>query len=154
MCVVAERYGDMFNHYAELLDIKEGTLLLPDIGGAALVGRLQVIDLAGLADYEIAELRGKGDYEGLRDHVFQDLKPTFIHAHEAWGAGIPLDPRLARDYAPLYTKGELEGDWVRRDAIGPDGSLSEAQEYAAREVPAVTARYQTAPRQGCTFDSP
>ena len=151
MCVVAERYGEVFNTYAEILDIDHGTLLLPDIGGAALAGRLEIVDLAGLANYEIGSLLNAGDYPGLRDHVFEEVKPTFIHTHQAWAAGIPQDPRLGRDYVPIYRKGLDEGDWVRRDAVGSDWSaLTDAQAYAARAIPAAVKRNAEDPRRGCT----
>lgn len=151
MCVVAERYGEVFNRYAEILDVDHGTLLLPDIGGAALAGRLEIVDLAGLANYEIGELLNAGDYPGLRDHVFEKVRPTFIHTHDAWAAGIPQDPRLNRDYLPIYKKGLHEGDWVRRDAVGSNwDALTDAQAYAARAIPAAVDRNATAPRRGCT----
>ncbi len=151
MCVVAQRYGEVFNSYAALLGVRHGTVLLPDIGGTALAGRLSIVDLAGLADYRIAELRGAADDAGLRDYVFDTVRPTFIHTHQTWGAGILTDPRLARDYVPIYTGDELAGDYVRRDVVGDrTGALDRARAYAAREVPAIVASFRADPRQGCT----
>jgi hypothetical protein len=151
MCVVAERYGQIFDRYAEMLGVEHGTLLLPDIGGAALAGRLTIVDLAGLADYTIAELRGEADDKGLRDHVFETVRPTFIHTHEQWGGGIPRDRRLARDYVPIYEKGALEGDWVRRDVVGSNtAALAAAQKYAKRAIRAAVDRNKADPRRGCT----
>jgi hypothetical protein len=136
MCEVAQRYGEVFTHYSALLHVRKGSLLLPDIGGAALTSRLEVVDLAGLADYRIAELRGAGDYKGLRDYVFDDVKPTFIHTHESWAAGIPEDPRLARDYVRIYRATRDNGDWVRRDAVPDRATLAEARDYAKHAVAA------------------
>jgi hypothetical protein len=149
MCVIAERFGQVFNTYASLLGVRHGTVLLPDIGGTALAGRLRIVDLAGLAEYRIAELRGSSDGEGLRDYVFDTVRPTFIHTHQSWAAGIPEDPRLARDYVRLYTGAPEEGDWVRRDAVGTR-SLTKARAYAHHEVPAIMASFRKDPRQGCT----
>jgi hypothetical protein len=149
MCEVAERYGEVFAYYSVVLDIEDGTLLLPDIGGAALAGRLRIVDLAGLADYEIARLRGAGDYEGLRDHIFDEVKPTFIHTHESWAAGIPDDPRLTRDYVPIYAASKENGDWVRRDAVENREALTQARWYAKRAVPASVAAGENDPRRGC-----
>ncbi|TDV51114.1 hypothetical protein [Actinophytocola oryzae] len=155
MCVVAERYGAVFNHYATLLGVRHGTVLLPDIGGAALAGRLRIADLAGLADYEIADFRGNADDEGLRDHVFDELKPTFIHTHQGWAAGIPNDPRLSRDYVRLFEGEPLEGDWVRRDVVADDPSaLAATSKYAAHMVPAVMVRAKADPRRDCTTTYP
>jgi hypothetical protein len=151
MCVVAERFGTVFNHYATVLDIRHGTVLLPDIGGTALTSRLRILDLAGLANYEIADLRGRTDEKGLRDHIFDDLKPTFIHTHHPWGAGITDDPRLTRDYVRLFEGDPLEGDWVRRDAVvGKSAEIATAQKYARRTVPALMAHYKAHPREDCS----
>lgn len=134
MCEVAQRYGEVFAYYSAMLDVRQGSLLLPDIGGAALGGRLRIVDLAGLADYRIAQLRAAGDYEGLRDYVFDEVRPTFIHTHESWAAGIPEDPRLARDYVPIYRASKDSGDWVRRDAVPDREALTEVRTYAKHAV--------------------
>ena len=156
MCYIAERYGDVFNGYADLLGIRHGTVLIPDVGGSALAGRLEIVDYAGLADYDIARFRGDGDPEGLRDHVFETVRPTFIHTHDPWGWGITEDPRLALDYVPLYQASPVDGDWVRRDAVELGGGargggrLASARAYAARAAQAAVDHDNEAPRRSCT----
>lgn len=146
MCRVAERYGEMFDAYADWLDVDDGTLLLPDIGGTALTTRLEIIDLAGLASYRIAELRGTGDLAGLRDHVFEEARPTFIHTHGAWDAGMSADPRLKRDYVWLYRGAGTDSDWVRDD-VADEADVVALRAYAARTVPGKRA---AGPLRHCT----
>jgi hypothetical protein len=136
MCRIAERYGQVFDTYADRLGVDRGTLLLPDIGGTALTTRLEVVDLAGLASYRIAGLRAAGDLAGLRDHVFEEVRPTFIHTHGAWDAGMSADPRLERDYVRLYRGAGTDSDWVRRDIAHGAGedAVRALRGYAARTV--------------------
>lgn len=149
MCRVAERYGEVFDAYADRLGVKQGTLLLPDIGGTALTSRLKIIDLAGLASYRIAELRSTGDATRLRDHVFKEARPTFIHTHRPWDAGMSADPRLTRDYVWLYRGRGIDSDWVRRDIADTvdDEDVAALRAYAARTVREIRAG---APRRHCT----
>ncbi len=148
MCGIAARYGVVFDTYADRLGVRRGTLLLPDIGATALTSRLAVVDLAGLASYRIAELRGAGDLAGLRDHVFEEVRPSFIHTHGPWDAGMSADPRLARDYVWLYRGVGTDSDWVRRDlADGAAETVAALRAYAARAVPRVT---EAGPLRHCT----
>ena len=146
MCRIAERYGEMFDAYADRLGVEQGTLLLPDIGGTALTSRLEVIDLAGLASYRIARLRGAGDMAGLRNHVFEESRPTFIHTHGAWDAGMSADPRLTRDYFWLYRGEGTDSDWVRRD-VADEGDVAALRTYAARTV---AEQRGDGPKRHCT----
>src|SRR5580693_5354561 len=43
---VAEDFGAGFNRYAELLGVRDGSILLPDLGGTLYASRLRVYDLA------------------------------------------------------------------------------------------------------------
>jgi hypothetical protein len=133
MCRIAERFGEVFDDYADRLGVERGTLLLPDVGGTALTSRLEIVDLAGLASYRIAELRGAGDMAGLRDYVFEERRPTFIHTHGAWDAGLSADPRLERDYVWLYRGEGTDSDWVRRD-IADGHDIAALRDHAARMV--------------------
>ncbi|MDQ0378091.1 hypothetical protein [Amycolatopsis thermophila] len=139
LCQIVERYGRLFNGYADVIGLREGSVLLPDIGGTALTSRLRVVDSVGLADARIADLVSSGDFAGLRDHVFDELRPTFIHSHVPWSGltGITADPRLARDYVAVVLDGTgRNGDWVRLDALDGD-DLVRLRAYARATVPAV-----------------
>ncbi|TCO47357.1 hypothetical protein [Actinocrispum wychmicini] len=152
MCVVLERFGLPFNHYADLLGVRQGSVLMPDIGGTALVSRLQIIDLAGLAEKRIAQIRGGGTLvQQLPDYVFETARPTFIHMHQAWGASLYEDPRLARDYEVIYTAGKAyDGtDLVRRDAVPNPGALTAARAYASQAIATANAQAVQAPLRAC-----
>jgi hypothetical protein len=126
---IEEDFGRRYNRFADLLGIRDGSILLPDIGGTLWVSRLRVYDLAGLIDPTIARTR-EADHKAFYDYVFDTVKPTFIHTHHYWTllSGFDLDPRLQRDYLPLNQRIERwvvdmaggvplrSGDYVRRDA--------------------------------------
>ena len=154
MCFIADRFGRMFNQYADLLGVRQGSILEPDLGGSSLTSRLPIVDLAGLTDGPIADFYHDDDMAGLRDHVFDDLKPTFVHFRMYWGpvTGLANDPRLARDYVPLYTypaPADYGGDFVRKDAVRGPERLEAAREYAAATIPAVEGNIYTWPRRSC-----
>jgi hypothetical protein len=144
MCMVTDRYGRLFNTYAEELGVAtdprtghfEGSLALPDIGGALLTSRLRVVDTAGLTDRAIAEARQQRDYAALGDYLYDEVKPTFIRFYGHWGTGVADDPRLERDYAELRT-----GDYVRRDAVPDAPTLQRVRNVAAgfRLAPALSS---------------
>lgn len=139
MCFIADRFGKMFNQYADILGVREGSVLEPDLGGTSLTSRLHVVDLAGLVDDEIADFYHDRDMGALREHVFEEVKPTFIHFRMYWGGvtGIAGDPRLERDYVPLYVypaPADFGGDFVRRDAVTDPTLLAAARDYANENV--------------------
>ncbi len=138
-CYVADRLGRGFNAYADTLGIEDGSVLLPDLGGSAMTSRLRLVDMAGLAEPRIAAYIRDRDMAGLRDYVFEEVKPTFIHSRGPWSAGngIPSDPRLARDYHALYLYAGDDppnGDWVRKDVVSSPQVLERAREYARTEL--------------------
>ncbi|MEB3371489.1 hypothetical protein [Saccharopolyspora mangrovi] len=153
LCSVAERYGRVPNHYAELLSLRNGTLLVPDVGGTALTSRLHVVDLAGLTDASIAQHHRRGDMSGLRDHVFDRVRPTIIHAHGHWSAatGVLDDPRLARDYVLVHTDQTLapNQDWVRREIVPDPVRLAALRTDAGRDIDEIDHRDLTAPTRSC-----
>ncbi|OXM74477.1 hypothetical protein CF166_04490 [Amycolatopsis sp. KNN50.9b] len=145
MCFIADRFGRMFNQYADILGVREGSVLEPDLGGTAMTSRLHVVDMAGLVDAKIADFYRDWDMAGMRDHVFEEVKPTFVHFRMYWGGltGLAGDPRLARDYVPLYeypAPAEYGGDFVRREVAGDPVLLAAAREYAAETVPVTESR--------------
>jgi hypothetical protein len=123
LCVVADQRGRLFNTYADRLGIASGSLATPDVGGALLTSRLRVVDIAGLIDRKIAVVQQRDDrITTLANHLFDDVRPTFIHIHHPWDAGIADDPRLARDYV-----GISGGDYVRREAVRRPDQLAALQ---------------------------
>jgi hypothetical protein len=149
LCLVAQNTGRAINSYAAVLDAREATLLAPDIGGAALVSDQRVVDMVGLADRHIARYWAAGDKAGLRDHVFDSVRPTFVTTSVNWSAqtGLSDDPRLAADYVEITTSPAGVTDWVRRDALGP-GDLDALRARAA-EAAVVDAHARRSPRASC-----
>ncbi|MFC5286262.1 hypothetical protein ACFPM7_04305 [Actinokineospora guangxiensis] len=148
-CVIAQAVGWEFNAYADLLGVRDGSLLVPDVGGAALASDLEILDLAGLAHREIAEFWGDDDMRGLRDYVFTEARPTFITAHGNWAGatGVLADPRLQRDYA-LITADRSREKWVRRDAVPDDGTMALLR-VAGDEAARLHAVAAAQPRGSC-----
>jgi hypothetical protein len=112
-CFVAERYGRMWNTYADLLGIQNASYLTPDLGGTLLTSRHKIYDLGGLMDAKIARAMNTGDQRALAEYVFTETKPTFIHIHGSFREPIISDPRLDSDYLPLVPS----QDFVRKDAV-------------------------------------
>ncbi len=144
---VVSEYGLRFNDYADRLGIDDATMLCPDLGGTLYFSRHRVIDLAGLADREIAQLR-KHEPKVLRDYVLGTLKPTFVHVHDPWARSVYLhdDPRFAVDYAPIVAipvgsdpiTGQpryYNGEWVRRDALTDLSKLEALQQWMQTNPP-------------------
>lgn len=153
-CSIADRYGRIFNAYADLAGVGQGSLLLADLGGSSMTSRLHLIDLGGLGDSTIADYIHHGDAAGLRDYVFDHVKPTFIttHTHGTEWHRIPLDPRITRDYDQIFNSpaplGFPGGDWIRKDAVPSPAVLDALRAYArqntarvdrAMDMPALTA---------------
>ncbi|GAA5156800.1 hypothetical protein [Amycolatopsis dongchuanensis] len=135
-CAVADRYGRTFNAYADLIGAREASLLLADLGGSSLTSRLHLVDLGGLGDSRVADYIHDNDPAGLRDYVFDEVKPTFItsHTHGSGWHRIPLDPRLARDYDQIFDSPDADGfpggDWIRKDAVPNQAVLDKLRAYA------------------------
>ncbi|KAA9158629.1 hypothetical protein FPZ12_022350 [Amycolatopsis acidicola] len=156
-CYIADRFGRVFNSYADILELSEASVLEPDLGGSSLTSRLHIVDMAGLADSKIAEFyRGDRDMPGLRNYVYETVKPTFIHSRGPWGpgTGIARDPRLGTDYYPILRYGDEDlpvgdGDWVRKDAVLDQVHLDAVRAYAADTVPAIDGRQLDWPLRSC-----
>ncbi|MBA8795335.1 hypothetical protein FHX74_003974 [Friedmanniella endophytica] len=143
-CFVADRYGRLFDLYADRLGVRTGTLVVPDIGGVLLVSRLRVVDLAGLTDRVIARDRGRGDTAAVAEQVFGVVRPTFLHLHRPWDAGLRSDPRLRRDYRAIVP-GQ---DYVRRD-VASAAAVAALRPTAVRRVAALVAERRARPLSGC-----
>lgn len=149
LCVVAQNTGRTINSYADVIAVPDAVLLAPDIGGAALVSDLRVADMVGLADPRIARFWRAGDMAGLRHHIFDELRPTFITVNADWArpTGLLADPRLAADYVEIRTSPTAVTDWVRREVLEPgDTEALRASAFAAAAVDDAARR---SPRASC-----
>ncbi|MFD2420259.1 hypothetical protein [Amycolatopsis pigmentata] len=139
-CAVADRYGRTFNAYADLIGARQASLLLADLGGSSMTSRLHLVDLGGLADSKIADYIHDNNPAGLRDYVYDEVKPTFItiHTHGTEWHRLSVDPRMARDYDQIFDSpdpmGFPGGDWVRKDAVPDSAVLDELRAYAQRNT--------------------
>jgi hypothetical protein len=142
LCVVARSTAETVDAGADALGIRTGSVLGVDAGGVALGSRLRFVDLAGLTDPVIAGYWARGDMAGLRDHLFEQVRPTFMRLWRGWnipeGSGLLTDPRLDRDYDLLWSNqqgGIQQGGmtWVRRDAVVDAAHLADAQ-LASQQV--------------------
>ena len=131
-------YAERFDRYADLLGLRDASLLLPDLGATLYYSRLRIYDLAGLTDKTVARVLYR-DQAALHEYIFETARPTFIHVHAGWSylAGLDSDPRFRRDYVPIHEWVEpyvqerwnvevYSGDYVRREALQGSDSLLEA----------------------------
>lgn len=150
VCVVAAQARE-YDGYARLLGLRDATVLLPDIGGTALVTHLRVVDLAGLADARIAEYWAHSDMDGLRNYVFTSLRPTIIHAHGAWSKAtglLPTDPRTIAAYYVVRRTPGGGANLIRRDVVPDQRTLAALRAFAAKAAgPEAAAAY--ARRSSC-----
>jgi hypothetical protein len=126
-------YGDGFNRLADALPDRQASLLAPDVGGTLFASRLRVYDLVGLCDATTARTL-MTDTAAFHRYVLDNVRPTFIHVHDTWAdwAVFHRSERFRRDYAPISEVWPQEtapgtaqkeptwGDYVRRDALGPN----------------------------------
>ncbi|MDJ0342555.1 hypothetical protein [Streptomyces sp. PH10-H1] len=150
MCFIADRYGRLFNSYADRLGLPDAVLLLPDLGGTLLTSRLRLVDLAGLTDPAIADAYAADDMPRLRTYVFDRVRPTFIHVHTPWSTVSGLTPPVltAHGYVPLSTQADT-GDWVRRRAVPDPGRLTALQRTTLPAITHLTHLRTTSPHRSC-----
>lgn len=132
MCTIANE-GRVFNTLANILQVKQGSLLIPDIGGVLLTTRLTVVDSAGLANTAIAKAFQENNHKAMNDYIYGQAKPTFVQVHAAWM--IPAaDPRLKQDYDLVYHQAQV-WDYVRKDAVPSPALLAAAKQWASTKIP-------------------
>ncbi|WP_145600388.1 hypothetical protein [Prauserella rugosa] len=149
-CHVADRYGRTFNAYADILGLERASLFMPDLGGSSMTSRLRIVDMAGLTDIRMAHMIHDDDYDGIRDYVFAETKPTFIHTRLPWRS-LSNDARLERDYYRIFALPGSpwpDGDWVRKDAVPNREALQRLRAYADR-ITTELIDYPDAPRRAC-----
>ncbi|MBL8601110.1 MAG: hypothetical protein JNK72_04220 [Myxococcales bacterium] len=128
-----------FSNAARRLELQRGgSVLDPDVGGMSYDSGLQVIDLFGLGDVAIARTHPV-DEPGLRETLFDERRPTFVHLHGAWFGAVQLD-RLE----------ELEQAYFRLPGAIDDGH-DDASNYVRRD--ALAAPWQEAAERGPTLSS-
>lgn len=145
VCNIAQNTGYTVNGYADILGVRDGSLLAVDGGGTSLTSRLHFVDLSGLADARIARFWEGDDMQGLRDHVFDEVRPTFVRLWVGWAEhdrlALTEDPGLARDYVALWSGPPGGGDWVRRDAVPDPAALAAAQRWGRDAYALIDTRY-------------
>ncbi len=131
LCEVARSTAETVDAGADALGVRSGSVLGVDAGGVALGSRLHFVDLAGLTDPVIAGYWARGDMAGLRDHLFEQVRPTFMRLWRGWnipeGSGLFTDPRLGRDYELIWTSSQGGTTYVRRDAVPDTDHLAAAR---------------------------
>lgn len=128
--LVKKAYAEKFNEYAATLNIKNGSILLPDVGATYYYSNLRVYDSAGLCDKTIARGKYTKNRSMIIDYVFNKIKPTFIHLHDGWSEMIRVDDysNFRNEYIPIFEiKNEefseyygvdiYSGDYIRKDAV-------------------------------------
>jgi len=137
---VQEQYGTRFNKYAHVLNLDDGSILCPDVGGTLYASELRVYDLGGLTDKLIAKTFGKNQ-GAFYDYIFNIAKPTFIHTHGYWAykANFDADSRFREQYVPIqensdpwitdrYNLNIYSGDYVRKEVLSDQlGDLINSQ---------------------------
>ncbi|NUS93565.1 MAG: hypothetical protein HOQ36_14365 [Nocardia sp.] len=150
VCWIALRFGRLFNGYADILGLRQGTLLTPDMGGSSLTSRLRVIDMAGLTHARMADIIAGTDRTTFGDYVFDELRPTFVHSHGPWlENNITTDARIDRDYYVLQRSQDPavpDEDWVRKDVVSDPARLQELRDYAGAAIPPLVEVQTT---EGC-----
>jgi hypothetical protein len=136
LCDIAQNTGYLFNGFADILGVRDGSLLAVDGGGTSLTSRLRFVDLSGLAERRIAGFWQRDDMAGLRNYIFDEVKPTFIKIFSGWAERDRLDlvgdPRLEQDYVMLLSGPPRGGRWVRRDSARVGLALDEARRWGQR----------------------
>jgi len=115
--------GRWYAAVAKQLHLTDPSLATVDLGGTALYADMKIIDLAGLANAEIARAAYEGDYgpEFFSEFLGAD-KPTFIHIHSGWtkDSGIPSLPLIENEYYEMTPPPSIHPPrhhFIRRDAV-------------------------------------
>lgn len=149
VCVVAAQSQE-YDGYARLLGLRDATVLTPDVGGTALTIHMRIVDLAGLADAQIAKYWERSDMVGLRNYVLTRLRPTIIHVQGAWATTTGLqatDPRTKAAYYVVHTTSD-GANFIRKDAVRDPKTLAALRAFAAKAAK-VEAAADNARRSSC-----
>jgi hypothetical protein len=150
MCLIVQNTGREFNGYVGILGLRDPTLFAPEIGGGALVGTALLTDGAGLAEPVVAKLWAAKDWAGVRDYVFDVVKPSFIRSHGQFRPQMAFDadPRFQAAYILIGPTPNKGGNWVRRDLVPDAATMARLQAWAA-EADAADAALRATPLASC-----
>jgi tetratricopeptide (TPR) repeat protein len=161
-------WGQKLEAWKRILNLKEGSAFLADVGAPLWSSSLRILDAAGLCEPAIVRTLKDGTPEwklrspAFYDWFFETARPTFVATHDFWTVVSQLDqdPRLLRDYVAIdaywdryaertYGVRSRSGIWVRRDALTAPDALAQLQAVrssARRETPAWRLRERFRPR--------
>ncbi len=102
------RIGLEFRSLAERLGVERPSLGHHDAGGTSYTAELDIVDLAGLCDRNIAKNVENPAF--LRDYLLDEKRPTFFFGVTTYFAALwsrfHQDPRFLRDYVPVVFTGK------------------------------------------------
>ncbi|MDT7707731.1 MAG: hypothetical protein QOG20_3338 [Pseudonocardiales bacterium] len=145
MCLIVQNTGREFNGYVDILGLRNPTLFAPEIGGAALTGTSLLTDGAGLAEPTIARFWAAKDWAGVRNYVFDVVKPSFIRSHGQFRTQMAFDadPRFVAGYVLIGPTPNGGGNWVRRDLVTSPEQMARLQAWARQSLAADAAQRAT-----------
>lgn len=138
---------------ARVLGVHNGSVVDPDVGGMSYDSGLQVIDLFGLGDVAVARTHPI-DEPGLRETLFGERRPTFVHLHGAWYAAVMLERLEELDGLYLRLPGTIGShhddgsNYVRRDVLAAPWSETAETPAPLSTVPAVRVDGYTVSARG------
>lgn len=108
--LIADTWGARRWEEQERLGVPFPVVLDPDIGGALLVGSMQVVDNADLADYQMAHMsHDSTDFRLVVQYEMAERRPDLVCDNSAW----PID--MNRVLAAYH--GNYGGVWARKDLV-------------------------------------
>lgn len=102
-----------------------------DMGAHLIWTDWRMLDIAGLIDIPWAH--HKFEKEFVREYLFEERKPPYIHIHGGWATNVRINthPEFKRDYyeIPGFPAGDRQyhiGNYLRRDLLVKPGVRDEA----------------------------
>ncbi len=116
---VDQKYSAL-QKYAAQIGLSDPLYMIPDIGATSYLQNKRILDLAGLADYQIARIR---DGSLLKQYIFQEQRPDFVMTYGIWTRRTDLTNFNAfqESYLPIEqgtdSTGLMHGIFVRKDLL-------------------------------------
>jgi hypothetical protein len=102
-----------------------------DMGAHLVWTDWRMMDIAGLVDIPWAHHKFEKPF--VREYVFEEMKPPYIHIHGGWATNVKINshPEFKRDYVeiPGFPAGSGQfhiGNYLRRDLLVRPGARDEA----------------------------